>query len=252
MNLFQLIDLDRTLFNTKLFAKAITDQINLLEPGYGTELDKRFEAAYRQEETFFMFRLLRKERGDARFEALAQRAVGAIGADSLKLPGVDERTRHADDITSHRPAWGVMTYGDEIDQRLKLSLIGLADAPLLMTPTADKAALVRSWQNPDKTFTLPREFGGGTVDALTLEDDKLRAFTNMPEGMRGYWMTGLADATDFSTTANVAAKDSQQATHQQRLHEAIVSGLQLDATRITIAYGLEESLQAIRRDFSLS
>lgn len=49
---FQLIDLDRTLFDTARFAKLITDEINKTQPGLGDELDAQFEAAYKKEETF--------------------------------------------------------------------------------------------------------------------------------------------------------------------------------------------------------
>ena len=39
-SLFQLIDLDRTLFDTSRFVKAITDEIDILHPGVGTKLDE--------------------------------------------------------------------------------------------------------------------------------------------------------------------------------------------------------------------
>ena len=45
-NLFQLIDLDRTIFDTERFAKALTDEIEASEPGVGADLEARFEAAY--------------------------------------------------------------------------------------------------------------------------------------------------------------------------------------------------------------
>ena len=44
-NLFQLIDLDRTIFDTERFAKALTDEIEASEPGVGADLEARFEAA---------------------------------------------------------------------------------------------------------------------------------------------------------------------------------------------------------------
>lgn len=186
---FQLIDLDRTLFDTSRFAKAITDEINLSEPGVGTKLNAMFEEAYKNEETFFMLRYLRQEHGDAWFEALVLKAVAKIGAATLLLTGVKERLALADSATSYRPSWGILTYGDDIDQRMKTRLVGLDDAPILLTSTPDKAKLIQSWQNPDGTFQLPSEFGGGIVDALTFEDDKLRAFAGLPKGVTGFWVT---------------------------------------------------------------
>ena len=227
MDVFQIIDLDRTLFNTKLFASAITDEINLLQPGLGTQLDERFESAYQNEENFFLFRLLRQEKGDAWFMDVVQRAVAAVGRDALAMPGFEARIKGATKLTSHRPAWGVMTYGDDIDQRLKLDLIGLTDAPMLISPTASKAALIQSWQNADGSFTLPPEFGSGTVSRITLEDDKLRAFQDMPDGMIGVWITA-------NTPDSI-----------QRLNEAVATGH--TPTGIAIASGLQESLASLSR-----
>lgn len=56
-DLFQLIDFDRVLFDTSKFVKLLTDDINVLYPGLGTELDERFEEAYKTEETFLFLRI---------------------------------------------------------------------------------------------------------------------------------------------------------------------------------------------------
>lgn len=185
---FQLIDLDRTIFDTARFAIALTEEIEATEPGVGAELEARFEAAYANEETFFMLRFLRESRGDAWFEALVQRVVSVIGGESLLLPGVKERLELADELSDVRPSWGVLTYGDEVDQLMKLRLIGLEGAAVVVSHTPDKGELLKSWQQADGTFILPQAFGGGSVECLTLEDDKLRAFHNLPAGVRGFWV----------------------------------------------------------------
>lgn len=200
-NLFQLIDLDRTLFNTAVFAKAITDEISLLEPGVGEELELRYEAAYAREETFFLLRYLRETRGNEWFENLVDRVVAKIGVDSLMMTAINERLAFADTISDYQPAWGILTYGDEIDQRMKTKIIGLQDAPMILSPTPDKAELIRSWQNQDGTFRLPEEFGGGVVAALTLEDDKIRAFRGLPENVLGFWIAGDEHAQEKLATA---------------------------------------------------
>lgn len=194
-NLFQLIDLDRTIFDTERFAKALTDEIEASEPGVGADLEARFEAAYANEETFFLLRFLRESRGDEWFEGLVGRVVQKIGPQSLVLPGVAQRLALADELSDMRPSWGILTFGDEVDQRMKARLIGLEHAPMLLSHTPDKGELIKSWQQADGTFILPKEFGGGVVECLTLEDDKLRAFSNLPVGVRGFWlMTGAHTA----------------------------------------------------------
>lgn len=187
-SLFQIIDLDRTLFDTSKFAKLITDEVNKLHPGVGSELDIKFEEAYKNETTFFMLRHLRDEMGDASFEQLVQEIVEREGVDSLLMPGAKERLLFAHELSDSVPAWGILTYGDEIDQLMKLRLVGLEQAPTLILPTPNKSEAIRTWQNDDGTFTLPSVFGGATVEAVTLEDDKVRAFIGMPEGVTGIWM----------------------------------------------------------------
>ena len=190
----QLIDLDRTLFDTSRFAKLITDEINRLHPGMGTELDRRFEEAYKNEETFFLLRYLRHEMGDEDFEQLVTRIVEREGKDVFLLPGAKERLLLADELSTDGPSWAIFTYGDEIDQRMKLRIIGLERALLLLTDTPDKGPVIRSWLNEEGTFTLPEILGNKVVDSITFEDDKLRAFTDLPAQALGIWITNDPDA----------------------------------------------------------
>ncbi len=185
-NLFQLIDLDRTLFDTSKFAKAITDEVNILHPGMGTELDARFETAYKKEETFFLLRHLRHQMGDLWFEGLVARVIAKYGNDAFLLAGARERLAFAD--TLGVDSWGILTYGDKIDQHMKLRLIGLGNARVYITRTPNKGEVINSWKTIDGRFQLPLAYGGGLVDTITLEDDKLRAFSNLPSGATGLWI----------------------------------------------------------------
>jgi hypothetical protein len=195
-SVFQLIDLDRTLFDTSKFVKAITDEINEIQPGLGTELDERFEAAYQKEETFFLLRYLRHEKGDLWFEALIDRIVAKYGPGAFMLPGVRERLAFASEITDVVPAWGLLTYGDKIDQLMKMRLIGLEDAPVYLTHTPNKSEVIRTWLTQDGKFTLPPVFGGGMVKMITLEDDKERAFYDLPENVMGIWVAAPGRTVD--------------------------------------------------------
>ena len=187
-NLFQLIDLDRTLFDTSKFAKAITDEVNKSEPGLGTELDARFEEAYAREETFFVLRFLRKHLGDEGFMTLVDKVLAAYGREAFKIEGFDERIALADTLTDVRPSYGIFTFGDKADQYLNLSILGLEDAPVYFTESADKAPVIASWRQSDGRFKLPDEFGAHEVLRLTFEDDKIRAFDGLPEGALGIWL----------------------------------------------------------------
>ena len=71
---------------------------------------------------------------------------------------------------------------------MKLAIVGLQHAPTLILPTPNKSEAIRTWQNSDGSFTLPDAFGGSVVRQLTLEDDKVRAFLDMPDNVTGVWM----------------------------------------------------------------
>lgn len=186
--LFQCIDFDRTLFDTSRFVKALTDEVDRIHPGMGVELDKKFESAYKAERTFFLMRHLRSTLGADVVMQLVEALIKRHKGDRFLLPGALERIQLADEMTTERPSWGLLTYGDVADQKLKIAIAGLNQAPLYMTDTPHKAAVIASWQQTDGTFQLPQEFGGNTVAQLTLEDDKLRAFNGLPKGVIGVWV----------------------------------------------------------------
>ena len=222
---FQLIDLDRTLFDTSRFIRLISDVVNQREPGLGNEIDARFEAMYQKEETFFVLEFLRQKLGKPRYDALVRDALRDIDVSSLLLPGVQERLAFAETLSETTPGYGILTYTlYPEDQALKVELVGLDHIPMYIGDTPDKAELISSWQNDDGTFQLPEEFGGQIVDELTFEDDKLRAFIGLPEHTHGVWITHYDDADE-----RLAA-----------------TGL----TNVAAARGMEQSIELLKTKFS--
>lgn len=187
-SLFQVIDFDRVLFDTEKFANALTDELHRTDPTLAEKLRQAFDAAYAKEETFFLLRVLR-EIMDDEFALFVEKVVRAHGGgEAFLLPGAKERLAFADTITDARPSAGILTYGDEIDQRMKLEIVGLGDVPTVLSPTPNKSDVLRLWQQSDSVFQLPREFGGQIATHITLEDDKLRAFDTVPVGVTGIWV----------------------------------------------------------------
>lgn len=200
--IFQVIDFDRTLFDTSKFALLVTAELETLQPGIGKKLDEQFEAAYKDRQTFFVFREIRKMIGIDGLEALVAKAVDKVGIESLFMPGARERIAFANQIGTQTPAWGILTYGDPEDQYMKLRIAGFQDVPTILLDTPDKSKVIATWKNQNQTFTLPAEFGGGQVDIVTLEDDKLRAFDGGVEGIVGVWMqNALNDLTQGEAVA---------------------------------------------------
>ena len=186
--LFQVIDFDRTIFDTSKFALLVTAELETLWPGMGKTLDEQFEVAYKNRETFFVFRYIREAIGNDALEELVKTVVDKVGVDALLMPGARERLEFAEQIGTQQPAWGILTYGDAEDQYMKLRIAGFKDTPTILLETPDKSEIIATWKNDDGTFTLPEEFGGHVVTNVSLEDDKLRAFNNIVEGTIGIWM----------------------------------------------------------------
>lgn len=187
--LFQLIDFDRTLFNTALFVQHISNRVDQVRPGMGAELEQQFEAAYQNEQTFFILTYLRELFGDEWFEAEIQAMCDEYGSEIYMQPGARERIRLANTLSDIQPGWGILTYGNPKDQALKLAIAGLQDAKVYIADTPDKGCLIASWKQADGSYMLPKQLTTERVDLLSFEDDKLRAFQDLPEDVIGIWLT---------------------------------------------------------------
>lgn len=193
-NLFQIIDFDRVLFDTEKFARALTDELHRTQPELAEKLQRSFDDAYAKEETFFLLGALREMMGE-QFPLFVETVVRAYGGgEAFLLPGAKERLAFADTISTMRPSVGILTYGDEIDQRMKLEIAGLSDVPTVISPTPNKSDVLRLWQQSDSAFQLPLEFGAQIATTITLEDDKLRAFENIPTNVIGIWINEASTA----------------------------------------------------------
>jgi hypothetical protein len=194
-NTFQLIDFDRVIFDTALLITKMMDEMKHESPEVALDLAHRFEAAYSKEDTFFVLKFLRDTRGQEWLDAIVATVVQKYGAELFMLPGARERLAGADALTTRRPSFGILTYGDATDQYMKIRMVGIESVPIHLTDTPDKSEIIQSWKQTDGTFLLPDDFGGGVVSTLTFEDDKLRAFSQLPEGVIGVWITRRDDAS---------------------------------------------------------
>lgn len=217
-SIFQLIDYDRTMFDTSRFIREVTARVNRFREGMGDAIDARFEQTYKSEQTFFIMQFIRDELGAEVLDELVQEVLADNPGDRFLLPGVEQRLDVAAQLSTIQPSWGILTYGHEVDQLLKLKIGGFSDAPVFISDTPDKSELIRSWLQPDGSFALPAEFGGATAEKLSFEDDKIRAFHNLPDNVFGVWITSFDDA-------------------QERIHEAGLGG------KLVPAVGLVESTE---------
>lgn len=98
-------------------------------------------------------------------------------------------------LTDTKQYFCIMTFGDKRWQTIKITGSGIDDVPLVIVKNPRKSEYIQKWLNP-KTgqFQLPgRLFKDGIAKISTevvLIDDKISAFTNLPIGLRGYYISG--------------------------------------------------------------
>ena len=85
---------------------------------------------------------------------------------------------------------GILTFGGKQWQEMKLRVATLEQYDrMIVAEKGKKALLIASWYDQDqKKYQLPDEFGGGLVDEVVLVDDKAVEFSGLPEdgSVRGY------------------------------------------------------------------
>ena len=184
---FQILDLDRTLLDTSKLAHHLKEIIARQDSQLSYDIDSELVKHAQQQKSFFIFEYIAKQIGHDRLNDYISELNYVVPAAELLLPGASERIAFA----KSQPGWsmGILTYGSHRDQKIKLKLAGLQMERHLITDNPSKGSVLASWKLPSGKYKLPIEFGGHTVDILTLDDDKLIAFNDLPEGVHGQWIT---------------------------------------------------------------
>lgn len=113
-------------------------------------------------------------------------------------------------LDAQQAHYGILTYGHEQWQTVKLQASKLDNIPYFITPEKHKGRLMQAWQQEDGRFLIPTELlyphdalpldeNGHVVDSATLlgelalfdtitqTDDKAVSFEGIPEQVDGYW-----------------------------------------------------------------
>ncbi len=184
---FQILDLDRTLLDSAKLGHYLKDVIarhdEKLAHAVNDEILKHLEART----SFYIFDYIAQQVGEEKLNSYVSELNYHAPASELLLPGATERIAFG----KSQPGWsvGILTYGAKRDQMIKLKLAGLQMERHLITDTPIKGEILASWKLPDGKFQLPIEFGGHVVDKLTLDDDKIIAFSGLPDDVLGQWVT---------------------------------------------------------------
>ena len=186
---FQAIDLDRTLFNTRKLEEVSYALIATLHPRIAKHALQESARNIKAGTSFFIFRFLREHLTKQEYSNYITELKEATQPEDFRLEGAVERIVFA----KSKPEWsaGIVTYGLPEDQLLKVELAGFVDElPMLSTNTPDKGRVIGAWQQSDGRFLLPQELGGGYVEWVTLDDDKPEAFVHLPAQCYGVLVTG--------------------------------------------------------------
>ncbi len=184
---YYLLDFDRCLADTDKLAEVFFDKVGAHTGITKDQLDLArrdvelsggsFDAvAYIQDKL--------ESSGDSQiFELIERDFIDSVRADDYLLPGARELLQKLENLQH-----GIMTYGGERWQRMKIAAVALDNVAALITATPKKGQLIASWQQSDSTFKLPRELNSNdqAFGSVVLIDDKAVSFRELPSNAKGY------------------------------------------------------------------
>jgi len=192
---FYIVDFDRTLVDSdKLlqvfieiadtFFQIPKEQINAIDAEMKQRGDSLFLAKYIRDH------LNRDNRLDE-WENLEKRFIHESRALNYMLPGAAELLEW---LAANGKRYGILTFGDPLWQRLKLTAAGFKHTRHIIVEQKEKGKLISSWQLPEGTFRLPDALGRGIADSIILIDDKAVSFMDFPAApSKGIWVLNPAN-----------------------------------------------------------
>jgi phosphoglycolate phosphatase-like HAD superfamily hydrolase len=110
---------------------------------------------------------------------------------NVMLPGATEMLEW---LKQNGKRHGILTYGNPLWQRMKLTAAGFNHYPHIIMERKEKGRFITGWQTDDGIFAIPHEFGGGVADSVVLIDDKAVSFADFPGApSRGIWVVDKAN-----------------------------------------------------------
>lgn len=188
---FYALDFDRTLGRTNDIADEFIAYVGDQDATASTTLR---EEQHRIESAGGSFDLIAVLRAHLGSEALEELVEGFL-VDYKKSTYLEEGAIDLlDGIVEHGYRLGIMTYGGEYWQSVKLRA-SLLDSyhHIILANKGIKGAMIASWYDTaQQVYKLPEVLGGGSVDEVILVDDKGVEFADLPDSpfARGYLFTG--------------------------------------------------------------
>ena len=192
VNEFYVLDLDRCLLDTEKLQALL---VVVLKRDLGIESHEMNIVRRKVEQSggsfdtaSYVMGFLDKqgEDGPALWHSIKQRFIDEAQKEDMLLPYARQFIY---ELRLRKRKYGIVTFGGDMWQSVKIAAAGLDDVPHLITHELEKGRLLASWQRKDGTFLLPRQVAGKKLYAkrLVFVDDKPVSFVGLPSGITGVW-----------------------------------------------------------------
>lgn len=189
VNTFYLLDLDRTLFDTMSFTQQLFAIVSQYDAGIAQKLTQKAEQDYVNGVPFAAREEIEARFGPEKTDEIEHRLLQIEQPTQLLLPGA------LDLISFTAGSAGILTYGEQRGQTLKLKVVQLDHLPHLITSHRVKGELMEMWQQDGAGYQLPVEYGSVKAKQLVLVDDRIISFQGIPSQARGYWVAQAPPTT---------------------------------------------------------
>lgn len=205
---FYIVDFDRTLVDTDKMTEVFIEIAEEHGAISREQIEKANEDVTRTGDSFdtagyVRDRLMAEDRGEE-WDALEKQYIHESRSLNYLLPGAAELLEW---LAVHGKRYGILTYGNPLWQRIKLTASGFNHVRHIIMEQKEKGRLISSWQRDDGSFRLPEAFGSGWADYVILIDDKAVSFAELPDTpTQGYWVLDPAHelpSQQGSTPGNV-------------------------------------------------
>lgn len=189
-NEFYIVDFDWTLADTDKLNEVFFEIVEQYHAISRDEIVKAREDVQRTGDSFdtagyVRDRLYDEDRGEE-WADLEKRYIHESRALNYLMPGAAELLEW---LAAHGKRYGILTYGNPLWQRLKLTAAGFNHVRHIITEQKEKGKFVRSWQRHDGSFRIPDALGGGSAESIVMIDDKAVSFDRFPPApSQGYWV----------------------------------------------------------------
>lgn len=187
---FYIVDFDRTLVDSdklnEVFVEIAVQHAAISEEQVAKANDDVKRTGDSFDTAGYVRDRLAAEGRSEEWEALEKQFIHESRSLNYLLPGAGDLLEW---LALHGKRYGILTYGNPLWQRIKLTASGFNHVRHIIMEQKHKGRLISSWHRPDDTFRLPQEFGGGTASRIVLIDDKAVSFVEFPAlPSQGFWV----------------------------------------------------------------